>query len=191
MAGIGLSKPYVAVYTNTGGVVTYGTPQVAGKAVSLELSLDNAGDNVLYGDNGPAESENLFAGGSITLGTTDLSPAVFSLIYGVSPEAIGTSSDSWYKNNDSQVTPYVGLGAIRKKMVSGSIKYQAYFYRKVMFNNIAEAMETQGETIEWQTPEIEGNVYRDDTSTHDWRWISSLVDTEAEAEALLMAAFGQ
>ena len=190
MAGIGLSKPTIAIYTFENDAISYGTPQVAGKAVSVSISLDDNNDNVLYADNGPAESETVFTGGTITLSTDDLSPAVFGVLYGITAEAIGTSTtDKWYKNNDAQDTPYVGLGVIRKKMINGSIKYQAIIYRKVIFNNLADAFDTQGETIEWQTPELTGKLYRDDSATHDWRWISSLVDTEAEAEALIAAAF--
>ena len=55
MAKIGLSKPYFAKYSNTGGVTTYSEGAVIGKAVELSMELEGQDDNVLYADNGPAE----------------------------------------------------------------------------------------------------------------------------------------
>ena len=56
MAKIGLSKPYFAKYSNTGETVTYSGGALMGKAVELSIELEGADDNILYADNGPAES---------------------------------------------------------------------------------------------------------------------------------------
>lgn len=74
MAKIGLSKPYFAKYSNTGSTVTYAEGALMGKAVELSLELEEGDDNILYADNGPAESANTFSGGSLTLTTDDLLP---------------------------------------------------------------------------------------------------------------------
>lgn len=189
MATVGLSKPYGAVYTlSTSGSIEYGTPVVLGKAVTLALNLDNASDNVLYADNAPAERDNQFAGGTIELTTDELSASVLGTIYGITPVAIGTSTtEKWYKFNNAQIIPYMGIGAVRKKIVSGATKYQAIVFRKVQFQNMSESINTQGESIEWQTPTITANLLRDDSATNDWKWVSSDVDTEAEAIALVQA----
>lgn len=187
MASIGLSKPYAAVYSNTGSTVTYSSGAVCGKAVSLEISLDDGSDNILYADNAPAESDNQFAGGSLTLGTDDLYADVMKNFIGMVEEAItgGPTGAKWYKNNDNQVTPYLGFGAIAKKKVNGAIKYVAIVLHKIQFANLSQSLETQGETISWQTPEITAQIMRSDIATHDWRWISSDLDTEADAETLI------
>ena len=52
-------------------------------------------------------------------------------------------------------------------------------------SKLGDALTTQGETIEWQTPEITATLMRDDTTKHEWRRMSSPLDSEAEAEALL------
>lgn len=189
MAIIGLSKPYAAIYTNSGSTVTYSSGAVCGKAVSLDISLDDGSDNILYADNAPAESDNQFAGGTLTLTTDDLYASVMKSFLGMEEAAITetltTASAKWYKNNDNQITPYLGFGAIAKKKVGGVIKYVAIVFHKIQFANLSQSIETQGETISWQTPEISAQIMRSDNAAHDWRWISSDLDTEADAETLI------
>lgn len=188
MATVGLSKPWGAVYT-FGTSITYGTTTSLGKAVNLSLSLDSASDNVLYADNAPAEVDNQFAGGTIELTTDELSASILGTIYGITPEAIGTSTtDKWYKFNSNQVIPYMGIGAVRKKIVNGVAKYQAIVFKKVQFQNMSESIATQGQSIEWQTPTITAKLLRDDSATADWKWVSTDMNTEAEAEQLVKDA---
>lgn len=191
MAKIGLSKPYFAKYTNTGGVTAYSGGTAIGKAVELSMELEGQDDNILYADNGPAESDNEFGGGSITLKTDDLLPAPMIGILGVKEEPITdvegvtTEGASWLVFNDEQNTPYVGFGAIVKRKINGQVKYSALIYPKIQFQNTGDAAVTQGESIDWQTPELTATLMRDDTEHHEWRRLSSPLDTEAEAEALI------
>lgn len=190
MATIGLSKPYFAVYSASGTTVTYSSGAVLGKAVTMSISVDASDDNILYADNGPAESAKTFNGGTVTLGTDDLSPAVMKTVLGVSEETIGTTgSNKWYVNDDDQTYPYVGVGGIIKHRIGGEDKYQAVILDKVQFGDISADISTQGENIEWQTPEIEGTILRSDAEKHPWRRLSSLVDTEAAAEAFITSFF--
>lgn len=196
MARIGLSKPYAAVYAVSGGTVSYTSGKLCGKAISLELSLEGGNDNILYADNAPCESDTQFAGGSLTIGTDDLYADVMKTFLGMPEESITTTgftnfttaSPKWYKNNDDQVVPYLGFGAIAKKKIGGVIKYVAIIFNKIQFANLAQSMETQGDTVSWQTESIEATVMRDDSTKHDWRWISSDLDTEADAETLIKDA---
>lgn len=196
MARIGLSKPYAAVYAVNGGTVSYTSGKLCGKAISLELSLEGGNDNILYADNAPCESDTQFAGGSLTIGTDDLYADVMKTFLGMPEESITTTgftnfttaSPKWYKNNDDQVVPYLGFGAIAKKKIGGVIKYVAIIFNKIQFANLAQSMETQGDTVSWQTESIEATVMRDDSTKHDWRWISSDLDTEADAETLIKDA---
>lgn len=194
MAVIGLSKPYAAIYSNTGTTVTYSNGAVCGKAVGLDISLDDGGDNILYADNAPAESDTQFAGGSLTLTTDDLYASVMESFLGMEEAAvtdtITTTGAKWYKNNDNQVVPYLGFGAIAKKKVNGVLKYVAIVFHKIQFANLSQSLETQGETISWQTPEISATIMRSDNAAHDWRWISSDLDTEADAETLIKGVLG-
>ena len=74
MATIGLSKPFYAIYTASGEAVSYTSDGVLGKAVELSMELEGGDANILYADNGPAESATTFGGGTLTITTDDLLP---------------------------------------------------------------------------------------------------------------------
>lgn len=190
MAKIGLSKPYFAKYSNVGETVTYSGGALMGKAVELSIELEDADDNVLYADNGPAESANTFSGGSFTVTTDDLLPEVMVAVLGVAEEAITseeiqTETPKWYNWGDDQETPYLGFGAIVKVRNGGKDGFQAVILPKIQFSNPSDTFTTQGETIEWGTPEISGTILRSDALNHNWKKISSVMDTEADAEAAI------
>ena len=86
MATIGLSKPYYALYQESGGTVTYSGGGLIGKATEMSLELEGADANILYADNGPAESDNQFAGGTLTISTDDLLPEPMLAILGLVEE---------------------------------------------------------------------------------------------------------
>lgn len=195
MAKIGLSKPYIAVYSASGSTVSYSSGSLLGKAVSLDLSLNGGNKNVLYADNAPAESDNQFGGGTLKVKTDDLDASVMKSILGLSEATISdsnvtTSGAKWLKYDDSQNVPYCGFGGIVKKKMSGVNKYVAVVFNKVQFSNPALAVNTQGETIEWQTSELEATILRDDSTNHTWRMETTPLDTEAEAEACIKSALG-
>lgn len=186
MASIGLSKPYIAAYAAEGGTVTYTGGKTIGKATTLELSLESGSDNILYGDNGPAETDVQFSGGTLTLGTTELDAAVLAELLGLQTQELSvtgmTTEDAteaiW---NNQQVVPYVGFGAIAKKQINNVIKWVGIVYPKVQFQNLNESLETQGETITWNTPTIEATIMTDDTTAQNWKRMSSPLDSEADA----------
>lgn len=187
MAKIGLSKPYCAKYSNTGQTVTYSEGALIGKAVELSIEVDAADDNILYADNGPAESATTFTGGTFTLTTDDLMPDVFADILGlqeetITSEEITTATPKWYVWNDKQKTPYMGFGAIVKVQKDGAVKWQAVVLPKIKFSNPSDTFTTQGETIEWGTPEISGSIQRSDAADSPWKMISTPMDSEADAE---------
>ena len=53
---------------------------------------------------------------------------------------------------------------------------------KIKLNNPNDTFTTQGETIEWGTPEISGNIFRSDAGKAPWKKVSSPMDSEADAE---------
>lgn len=190
MAKIGLSKPYAAVYSNTGTAVTYAQGVLIGKAVELSIEIDESDDNILYADNGPAETANDFSGGSFTITTDDLLPDVMVKILGISEEpitsdTIKSETPKWYKWDDAQATPYMGFGAIVKVQHNDAVKWQAIVLPKIKFSNPSDTFTTQGETIEWGTPEIGGTIMRSDAEKHPWKMISSPMDSESDAEEAL------
>lgn len=195
MATIGLSKPYYAIYAEAGGVVSYSDGAVMGKATEANISIETTEDNNLYGDNGLAETDRRFANGTLTLSTTDLSQEVSKAILGLTEQAItgiDGVTDTSVKElvyDDAQVTPYLGVGFIIKKKVNGTYKWRGVVLPKVMFSVPEDAATTQGESIEWQTPELTGTIMRDDSATHVWKKEATFT-TEAQAEAYIKARLG-
>lgn len=192
MAVIGLSKPKYAVYSATGTTVTYANGGTIAKAVEANIEIESADDNNLYADNAIAETDKSFAGGTLTLTTDDLSQEASAALLGLTPASISgisgiTDADAselvW---DDTQVVPYLGIGMIIKKKVNGVYKWRAVVLTKVAFNIPADAAVTQGESIEWQTPELTATIMRDDTTNHMWKREATFT-TEAQAEAYIDA----
>lgn len=195
MATIGLSKPYYAIYAATGSTVTYTNGAVMGKATEANIEIETTEDNNLYGDNSIAEADRSFAGGTLTLSTTDLSQEVSKAILGLAEQeitGIDGVTDTSVKEllyDDQQVTPYLGVGFIIKKKVNGLYKWRGVVLTKVMFSVPADAATTQGESIEWQTPELSATIMRDDTANHTWKREATFT-SEAQAEAYIKARLG-
>lgn len=189
MATIGLSKPYFAPYSYTGvGNPTYSGGFSIGKAVELSLELEGGESNNFYADNSIAESDNQFAGGTVTLTTDDLLPVPMMGILGLKMQPITldggtTQNPQWIVFDDDQAAPYGGLGGIVKKQINNVQKWVAIVFTKTQFSNPGLEAVTQGETIEWQTTELTATIMRDDSAKHTWRMQSTPMDTEADAEA--------
>lgn len=193
MATIGLSKPYYAIYSNNGTTVTYSGGALIGKATEMSLELDDADSNILYADNGAAESDNQFSGGTLTITTDDILPAPMLGILGLKEQTISgteTTDAKWLIYDDDQEIPYVGFGGVIKKKQSGAVKWVAVVLTKVQFKNPGVSAVTQGETIDWQTKELTATITRDDTAKHVWQMVSSPLDTEEDAETAIKAALG-
>ena len=168
-----------------------------GKATEMSIDLAAAEDNILPGDNAPAEVDNQFAGGTLEIGTTEILPDVSIKILGTQKEPItgvtglNTQDAYWVNNDDNQVAPYLGFGGILKKMINGQIKWVAVILRKTKFTTPGITATTQGTgQIEWNTPTLSATIMRADDATHGWRKISSLLDTEADAKLLLNSYLG-
>lgn len=192
MAVIGLSKPYYGIYSATGNAVSYANGAVMGKATEANIEIDTTEDNNLYADNAITETDRSFAGGTLTLSTDDLSQEVAKAILGLTETAItgieGVTDTSVKElvYDDTQTTPYLGVGFIVKKKVGGAYKWRAVVLSKVMFSVPADAATTQGESIEWQVPELSATIMRDDSATHMWKREATFT-TEAQAEAYIKA----
>lgn len=192
MATIGLSKPYYGVYSNVGTTVSYASGSVMGKATEANIEIETSEDNNLYGDNGIAETDRQFTGGTLTLSTDDLSQEVSKAILGLKEQAVDTIEGITDEDvqeliyDDTQQTPYLGVGFIIKKVRNGVTMWRGVVLTKVMFSIPSDAATTQGESIEWQVPELSATIMRDDSATHMWKREATFT-TEAQAEAYIKA----
>ena len=196
MATIGLSRPYIARYTNAGSTVSYAGGRLLGKATELSIDLNDNNSNILFADNAPAEQDNQFSGGTLTITTDELRPQALISALGVVSESLSAVTDittpgaAWLICNDNQSIPYVGFGAVAMKKINGAIKYVGIVLDKVQLSNPNESITTKGETIEWQTPQLSGTIFRSDNSTHSWKRITTPLDTEAEADLAVREYLG-
>ncbi len=190
MATIGVSKPYYAKYSAVNGAVSYSGGGVMGKMTEVEVSIETSEDNNLFGDNGIAETDQTFSNGTLTISTTDLSQEVTKDLLGVVEqllEEIPGVTDTDVKEivfDDRQSTPHLGTGFIIKKRVNHVDLWRAIVLTKVMFSVPSDSATTQGESIEWQVPELTGTIMRDDSETHMWKREATFT-TEAQAEAYI------
>lgn len=180
MAVIGLSKPYYATYSASGGAVEYGTPTVLAKACEVQIEVDEAEDIILYADNGPAEVASGFSGGTLTLRIDELSLASAAAILGLNTGSSTTPSGTTLTLGGNSAVPYLGFAIVFKKQVSNATKYMAVILRKVQFKVPGLTAVTQGENIEFQTPELTATILRDDTSAANWLTTGEF-DTETDA----------
>ena len=156
MAFIGMRYVVAAemdAYT-PGSAPTYKAGMVIGKAISGNLTITR-NDNPLYADDAIAEDDRGVTGISLELGLDDLledAAAYLGLV-----KASGSGDNVVYY--DSSASPKnVGVGYIRVRRKNGEDVFQACWIYKTMFALESEESQTKGESIEWQTPTINGRA---------------------------------
>lgn len=184
---IGFSKPYVAKYSESGGVVAYSDGQLLARGVSVSAEVDSSDNNNFYADNIIAESDaGTFSGGTLTLTVDGLLQDAEKLIQGLA--AANTAGFLVY--DDNQAAPYVGLGFIIKTMSENVTYYTPVIFTKTRAGQLTISAETQGESIDWQTAEVPFSIFKDDSSTHAWKMVGGELADEATAEAAIKTFFG-
>jgi phi13 family phage major tail protein len=188
MAKVGLSKPFYAKYAAANQVVTYSGGASMGKAVEAQIEPDDNDIEKFYADNGPAESAQVFSGGTLTLNIDRLDSSVVGDIYGITPGSSATPVGTTLAFKADAVVPYVGIGLIAKNIVDNSAVWIAMVLPKVQFVHPTFDLTTQGETIEFSGNELTATILRDDTSDGNWLkmgYFSSEADAETWIKSLL------
>lgn len=182
----GFSKPYVALYTESSGVITYTSGQLLARGVDVSISPESGDDNIFYADNVAAETDaGKFTGGTVTLTVDGLLAATRRLIYGL-PAADG---DGWTAFGDDMAIPYVGIGYIARQQSEGVVSYVPTVLAKCRFNLPEDAAATQEDEIDWQTQSLEAVILRGDDANHNWKFIGADCADEATAEAAIKTKF--
>lgn len=151
------------------------TPESLGKAVSCKVSIEtNTAE--LYADDSLAESDYSFKKGTITLEVDEDADATFAKLLG------HTVTETEVVRKASDIAPYVAVGRILTKMVSGVKKYKVEFLSKVQFKEPAPDEKTKGESLEFATTSIEGTILQ----KADGEWSrAKTFDALAEAQTYL------
>lgn len=187
----GYSKPYVALYTNNGGTITYSSGMALARGVDINVSVDTNDASKFYADNVLAEEAgNLFTSGSVTATVDGLKDAARKLVMGL-PTAttvtVGTSTVDVYEYDDRQQIPYVGFGFVVRVMEDNVTSYVPFVFPKIQFAEDGLEASTQEESIDFQTSELTASIMRDDSTYHRWKRIGEEQATEALAEAVVQA----
>lgn len=183
----GFSKPFVALYHEADGVVTYSDAQRLARGVSVSSSPESSDSNNFYADNITAESlAGQFTGGQVTLTVDGLFQDSEKLIQGL-PTA---DAAGFVHYNDQQQKPFCGIGFIVRYMSDGVTYYTPRIFTKGTFNQMETSAETQGEEVEFQTQELVFNIMKDDTQYHDWMLVGADYSSEAQAEEVIKDYFG-
>ena len=187
----GFSLPYVAVYANNQGTISYSSGQKLARGVSVSVAPEVADNNNFYADNVLAESVNgTFTGGTVTLTVDGLLPTAEKLIFGLGT-ASTVSGVSAYEYGDSATPPYVGIGFIARYMSDGATSYKAVMLTKCMFSLPTEGAATQEDQISWQTQALKATIMRDDSANHVWKVIGATeYASESAAEVDLKKLLG-
>lgn len=192
----GFSKPVVALYSATGTTVSYTGLMPLARGVDVSLDIETNDDNDFYADNVVAESAgNTFSSGTVTLKVDGLKAEARKLIMGLpEPTSVslggGGNTVDVYDYDDRQAKPYVGVGFIVRYMEDGVTSYVPYVLPKTIFNDLGIEAETQEESIDFQTTELEATIMRDDSDNHRWQRVGANQTTEALAYSVLQALLG-
>lgn len=200
MAIKGLSIPVFGYYTNSEGSVTYGSGFYCGHAIEYSVEPETSDDNPLYGDNMIVEHDNgTLTGGTLTLTTSELDFSTSKNLLGLKQVVKGTGSSAITQNvfDDSRVTNTYGFGIIELHQINDVDEYRAVILCKVRPQIPSDAATTKGDSIDWQTKEIEFQIERSDEVSadpstgynHPWKK-EAVFTTEAEAIAYLKDELG-
>lgn len=184
---IGFSKPYIAKYSESAGVITYTDCQRLARGVSVAATVDSSDNNNFYVDNIVGESDaGSFTNGTVTYTVDGLLQEAEQMIQGLQ----AADTDGFINYDDDQATPYLGTGFIIESMSDGVRYWTPVILTKVKAGQIEVNANTEGESIEWQTQDIPFTIFKDDSAKHCWKRVGSDQTTELAAETLLVTALG-
>lgn len=191
----GFSAPYVGLYSNAGGTVTYTKGCRLARGVDVSLDPETSNDNEFYADDVLAESENgTFIRGNVQLTVDGLHDAAEQLIYGLpEPEEFtyGENKKVTVLNyGDDAEPPYVGIGFVIAFESGGVETFQPMVLTKAKFFAHGTDAKTREKQKDWQTQALEAAVHRDDTTKHNWKKLFAEQTTREEATAILEAFLG-
>jgi len=151
MATIGLRDLYYTKVTMQDGVETYGTVNRLAKAIKAEMSVETT-DAILYADDGVDASIKEFVKGVLKLNVNDLEPKIVGELLGQLVDDDGITFAGEFDE-----PPYFAI-AFRAQKTNGEFRY-VWLY-KVKFKIPSENYETKNGSINFVTPEIEGDFIK-------------------------------
>lgn len=155
---VGLKYP---VFAPTNDDETYKTGFVISKAIKADLNAES-NDVKAYGDDGVAESDKSFKSGKVSINITDLTNKVYAGLLGHQYREATAENQATVDgviSNANDIAPYGGVGYYGKVTRNNKTSWMAKWLYKVQFAEPADNMETKGETVNFQSETIEGDVF--------------------------------
>lgn len=132
-----------------GTPLTYGEPMKISEAITGGFT-PQVSEASLYADDGQTDYHSNISAYDISLNTRDLTPAIEAKLLGYAVD-----SNGGVLRTSGATAPYGAL-AFKSKLSDGSYEYNVIY--KVKFSPNTRDFQTQGETIEFQTPTITGRA---------------------------------
>lgn len=184
MAKIGLNNFWYSVATINNGAITYGTPASPGKAVTFSFTPTLA-DAELYADDTLQEVDNQVTGADVVLGIDRSDDDTMNTLLG---HSFGTGTAAATQSSSTADTaPYVGVGRVTRLMVDNVQKYRGTVLKLVKFAEPSEEDNTRGETVTFNTYELNGKMKIPDDGV--WR-VRETFDTQAAAISFVKTQLG-
>lgn len=177
MAKIGLNNFRYGILTEAqDGTPSYAGALTVGKAISCNVEVSNNSAR-LYADDVEQETDTSFAGGTVTIG-------IDRADYETQANLLGHTynESTGIVRNSNDVAPYVAFGRVIKLMQDGALKWKVEFLYKVKFAEPSQSDTTQGETVEFGTVEMQGQVMQ--LANGNWS-TSQIFNTKADAISYL------
>lgn len=161
---VGLKDLYYATLTkddDTG--VTYGTPARVAPAINAKIT-PSVSTEILYADDGAAETTTALGEISVELETSDLPLEIQAVLLG---HTLDVATGVMTKKS-SDTAPYVALGFKSKK---SNGKYRFVWLLKGKFSPIEEEFKTSEDKVSYNTPKIKASFIK--RSKDDvWQYIA-------------------
>ena len=180
MAGIGLYGVYYSKcnISEDGTLLGYNGVQTMGKAIAASFEPADVDDNPLYANNAIAETDaQAAAGGTLTLTLDKLIPSARADLFGLVSKTVTVTVDgteatgTGFDDTGNETAAAVGVAFISQKQENQNRNiHEAVIYSRVTFNTPSDEYNTLGESVEWQTPELEATVVGGaSTGSFPWR----------------------
>lgn len=172
MAHIGMKYPVAAeLESEKDGTVSYksDTGIVIGKAISF-TGTPNKNDVTLYADDAAAETDKTQRDWGVSLNVDDIALKIQATLLG---HGYKNNSEAFTGMEDmtgvtdaermiigtDDVAPYFGTGFYKRRRKNNVTTFTAIWLYKVQYSEPTENAETKGESVNFQTPTIEGTAY--------------------------------
>lgn len=159
MAHIGMKMPVAAEWKEGN---TYENGFVVGKAINF-TGTPNKNDTTLYADDGAAETDLSVRDWGTSIGVDDTTLKVQADLLGHTYKAAsGTGEEATPEEIEvgtDDVAPYMGMGFYKRRRKNNVTSFTVIWLYKVQNSEPTEDAETKGESVNFQTPTIEGKAY--------------------------------